>query len=194
MHFILTTLILSVMSIQSFADRCRLQNPVPVPKNFLEMGAVYSATTYDQAPKFTDPSAYAPEKDKLAFQIFPVFLNDVKLAFLGASVSVLGKNESIGVSNNYSGNFSISGSTNSNGNDTTYIFRETHHYDGHLENGRQRHVAGDAVTQSSVTISNGMITSVLIQYPVYSIWEQDQFGTQVAFTGQHQTLCLQSVM
>ncbi|MFZ3231212.1 MAG: hypothetical protein WA160_13475 [Pseudobdellovibrio sp.] len=194
MHFILTIAILSVICLQGFADNCRLQNPVAVPKNFLEKGAYYSNATFDQVPKFTDPSAYAPGKDRLAFQIFPVFLNDVKLAFLASGISVLGKNESVGASGYYSGNFSMTGSTNSSGNETTYTFQETHHYDGHLENGRPRHAAGDAVTQSAVTISKGMITSALIQFPVYTIWEQNPFGTQVAFTGQHQTLCLQLVL
>lgn len=193
MKSILIASIMSILSLPCFAEVCRLQTPIALPKDFLEYGAHFSHVKLDQTPKFTDPSNYDPGKDSLDLNLFPVFLNGSKSSYIGANIFVFGNLEGVGVSNGYSGNLEVGGSTLGNGNEVIYSFRQVSHYDGHWENGRPRHVAGDAITESMLTVSDGMLISMRLQIPVYSIWDQDELSTHVAFTGEHQNLCLQSV-
>jgi len=175
----------------SFAGECRLSKPIPMKGATTPAGIALKNAVMDETPAFEDPKAFTPGISTLVVDMFMVKFNDADTGFVGAHVGIDGIIETIGVANWYDGNFQITGShTVVNGEDT-YTFQEITHWDGTIENGFPRHVKGDAVTQSRIMVSGGMITSVSLTVPVYEHWKNGS-PDEVAFTGRNQELCLQS--
>jgi hypothetical protein len=175
------------IAVPALADNCRLANPIPVSGSLLDRDLLLSNSTFDQTPAWTDPSAFDPSKDKINVGLFNIIHGTTRTNYLGVSVELEGKAETIGFSGYYDGNFNFQGSTSSSGNTTVYTTKNVRNFT------EAQHAKNDAITQSVVTVENGNLVSVQLTFPIFKTWKVDANGTHyLAFTGNHQTLCLKS--
>jgi hypothetical protein len=148
---------------------------------------------FDAAPKFIDPSPYNPERDSLGVGFFNIVWNGVPTGSLGMNIEALengmqGANiDSVGFAGNYSGRFDFVSSSTENNGSLTYYTRQSSRLS------EPQHAKNDAVTEARVTVLGSRLLAAELTIPVYRIWKIEGHVRYLAFTGEHQTLCLKGI-
>ncbi len=164
----------------SFAA-CTLDRPIELGSlDLVKQGLVLRNVEFDQEPRFTTPSRYDSSTDALSLEFFEVIANGERTGRLGAMVEAVGRDEVVGFSEVYVGEFAFAGSQQTQGDVTAYTSLLTEHF-----NDPQSSRKG-AVTRLIATVDHGKLISVELQIPVFR-----GVGSPV-FTGDHQILCLKS--
>jgi hypothetical protein len=150
-----------------------------------KFGVQLNNVVLNEIPKFSRPQLFDPAKDSLNLALFNIQWESNSTGFLGADIGIEGKLEGVGFSRVYVGNFNIQGSkeTKSSGV-TAYATTNTHTYEG------DQHAKNPAVHKLSLEIEKGDIVSVELMHPVFKVWKIENGAYHVAFTGDHQTLCV----
>ena len=175
---------------------CALEAPIEIgnadilnPTNVTYIDKV----RFDAAPKFHVPSPYNPDRDSLAVHLFNIVWNGVPTGSLGMSIKALENGmqgasiDSVGFSAGYSGRFDfVSSSTEDNGSVTYYTRQSSRLSEPH-------HAKNDAVTEAMVTVMGSSLLAAELTIPVYRIWKIEGNVRYIAFTGEHQTLCLKGL-
>lgn len=191
---LLCIILASLTSCTLFANECRLKEPYPISMSALQSKSFLAVVDVNEPPVFLRPNNYVPHRDALQLNIFNLELNKTLTPFIGANISIQGKLDSVGLSRSYSGNVELSGATIENENEQIYTTTYTHYFTGQYEEERPRHVVGEAIEQSRIVIRNGNIISILLTSPIFVIWRDAGFGTELAFTGQHQKICVKEIL
>lgn len=185
-----TSLVLFVAFFTSnvFAADCKLEKPIPLSNDPLTRQVVLKDARVDALPKFTEPEKYQPATDALEVRLFQVERNNEPTGYVGVRVSVVGKLESVGFSNGYNGNVDpgLRGSVHGRDGERVYVLRQVSRYTD------PQHAKNEAVHESRITVMGNEITSVQLTFPVFRVWHRVDHMTYVAFTGEHQTLCVTS--
>lgn len=171
-------------SLGSLANTCRLDKPIHIGSNDLLKTRVLSNVRFDRVPRFHKPENYDPKKDTLHVNLFNIHWNDKATGYVGAMVGVDNKLESMGLSPYYSGNLSISGSTQTSGDLTTNTTQTADKYT------EPQHAKNDAIHELKVMVEKGEIVSIEFKMPIFRVWKTEAGAIYLAFTGDHQTLCL----
>lgn len=168
------------------AEDCRLNLPIPIKRNLFYEDITLRDVQLNAIPRFDRPSNYDPVKNALFLDIFNIEHNEVRKGALGLTLWVPDNNESVGFANIYSGKFDIESHYEERGGITTYTTKKVDRYTG------AEHAKGDAITEARVTVSRNLITSIRLMFPVFKVWRNDGTADHMAFTGEHQTLCVLS--
>ena len=180
--FVTLSLLFSLLS-PAQAGTCNLEKPIPVGDLLNETTTLRDVRT-DEVPRFTQPENYDPARDTLSYSLFNIKFNRTFTGFLGGSLSVDKKFESVGFSNIYSGTYHLQGGVSEENGVKAYTAKTLTPYDGPAK--------GDAITESVVKVKNGQLISVVLKFPVFKFWRRGEFQTYTTFTGEHQTLCVRS--
>jgi hypothetical protein len=171
----------------SAADDCRLSQPIDVGTgNLVQKGLYLRDAKFDENPRFIAPSKFDPATDVLHVSLFQINWNNTRTGFLGGNVSVVDKNESQGFSENYSGNFNFQSDTRDQNGVVTYTTQSVSRYT------EPQHAKNDAITSITVVVDKGKLVSLRLSTPVFKVWKIEDHTRYIAFTGEHQTLCLKS--
>lgn len=185
MKNIILTISLLFASISALAGTCNLQKPIPINGDLLN-GVHLKNVILDEQPNLLGDQKYDPSKDSLQVYLFDIILNNSGTGLIGSSVSVVEKSLSAGFPDEYYGDIIIQGSMNSTNGVKVYTTKEEALYPG------PEHAKGKAITQTSVSVSNGKITAINLTYPIFKIWKRVDSVNHTAFTGEHQTVCVKS--
>lgn len=168
------------------AEECKLKKPIAMPTvNLLEERITLHEAVFDQVPKFTQPGKYDSKTDTLIVKMGYMEINNEKSPHVGAAVQIENKLESVGFGGGYIGTFDFKGKNSVSGGSKTYQVTLTNKY---TEPG---HAKEPALTELTIKIEKGMLTSWELKIPVFKNVESSGTTEKVAFTGEHQTLCLQ---
>lgn len=182
-HFAWGVLAAFIFSTPCFAKECRLEKSIPFSGDFLKTLYIKNIKL-DDVPKFTG-GTFDPTRDSLSMSIFNIVHNDQITKYVGAHVYA--PNKLMGFSQEYSGQFDLKGTKTEKDGITTYTTREVYTYS------EPQHAKGEAVHEVKVLVRGKEIESVELTVPLFKIWKKDKKGfTYVAFTGEHQTLCVLS--
>lgn len=174
------------LSSLAFAD-CKLDQPINIGRlDLLDKGVVLKDVKFDKEPIFVEPGNYDAKKDKIDMPLFNIDHAGNKTGFLGATVEVVGKLESIGFSNYYAGNFHVKGTREEKNGEVTYVSKNSNEWT--LVGGEK----AEAKLDLTVKVTNGQITSVQLIAPIYTVKIKDGNSILLGFAGKHQTLCLKS--
>jgi hypothetical protein len=175
---------------------CALETPIEIGNADILNPAkvtIIDKVRFDAAPKFHDPSPYNPERDSLGVRFFNIVWNGVPTGSLGMNIEALeagmqGANiDSVGFSGNYSGRFDFASSSTENNGSVTYMTRQTSRLS------EPQHAKNDAVTEARVTVMGSRLLAAELTIPIYRIWKTEGNVRYIAFTGEHQTLCLKGL-
>lgn len=186
MKNILLVLTSLLFAFNAVAEECRLEQPLPMAADFMVRELNYKNVKVSSDPRFSRPEKYVPAQDVLGLKIFNINMNDKKLNYVGVQLGIIGKLESVGFSHLYSGNFLIQGRSNEAGGVKTYQTREVRIFT------ETQHAKNEAVTQTTLTVAGGKIWAISLIAPVFKVWKIENGSTYMAFTGEHQTLCVKS--
>jgi hypothetical protein len=134
-------------------------------------------------PRFIHPELYA-EGDVLYADLFKITWNDNETKYMGAKIGIEGKLESVGFSPMYYGTFNVTGSTTYFQGKTTYYTHYTFVPEG------PQHAPGTAITDVTILVENNAIVAILLKHPIFTSWKKSGFAEYLAFTGEHQNLCV----
>ena len=180
------------------ADECRLKHPIPLPGGELREHLMFGKAVVSEAPRFSNPEAYAPGQE-LFLNVFPsTFLEDSEAANWAAAIATESTEPmSLGHANMYFG-----------------LDRDDFLYEKRAANGEQvlsfgYHGfflpvggpedpwygcpicgKGDSLTKTTIKVKDGMLTSVKLTFPVEVNWTNPNGEVLLAYTGEHQTLCV----
>ncbi len=177
---------------QAFA--CALDEPIDLPEsNLHELAYPFSISKakFDKEPMFDDASAYDPETDGLTLDIFNLNWENRDLKIMGTAIYQVKSStdwpERIGFSPSYGGTFPNfeKGYRNENGLETF-----TTRYNLTLVGERHR---GDLAEYLMIAkIKNQKLLSFELKLPIFEVYSRANHTVLLAFTGEHQTLCLKS--
>jgi hypothetical protein len=148
---------------------------------------------FDAVPKFHSPSPYNPEKDSLRVEFFNINWNGAPTGSMGVNIQALengmpGANiDSLGFAPNYSGNFDFVSSSTESNSSIVYYTRQSSRLT------EPQHAQVDAVTESRVTVMGTRLLAAELTIPIFRVWKTEGSVRYIAFTGEHQTLCLKSL-
>ncbi len=170
----------------AFNEKCKLEAPISLETlDLLEDDIELKNVELNRYPRFTDDEAYNHYLDHLTVHLYNIWYVG-KTGKLGANISIDDKLESIGFSPTYYGNFAIQGGKTEVDGLTTYHTRIVRRFD------RPPHAIGDAVDDLKVLVKERAILGLQLTSPVFRITSKTNEATWVAFTGEHQTLCIKS--
>lgn len=181
---ILTTSLL-FGSISAFAGTCNLDKPIQFGGELLN-GVQLKNVVLDETPKFMPETGYNSAKNVLDVYLFNIDLNGSKTGFIGSQISVVGKLATLGFSDSYSGNFQIQGTMKETNGVRTYNTKQGSFYT------EPQHAKNEAITQTAITVSNGKIIALNLMFPIFKVWKTVDGVNYIAFTGDHQTICVKS--
>ena len=184
--FLIGAIFLSAIS--SLAGTCKLEKPFPFSGDLLG-GVQLHNVVLDEIPQFLPEDGYDPAMDSLSVSIFNIEWNFFKMNFVGARMSIDGKDGawSLGFAERYSGNFKLAGSLKDVNGVKTYSTTETFLYTA------PEHAKIEAITETVVTVVSNQITALTLKYPIFKVWYINADGNrQLVFTGDHQTVCVKS--
>ncbi len=173
----------------SFSKDCLLDDPIDIRgidlfKSEFELDNII----LNKLPVFNKKDVYDPSKDTLRLRVKNLEWNDQTLNKLAVGISINDRLESIGFADAYYGNFEISSSKDVKNEITTYTTKQISR---HSE--RPRHASNPAITKSEIKIKSNEIISIKLKYPIYKIWKKpSRFATSIAFTGNHDEVCLRN--
>lgn len=180
-YFVLASIFASSLGL---AD-CKLNHPIHLGSfNFMKTPLILYRAVVNETPRFFRPGNYNPATDSLEVRLFNIEWNQRPTGFAGARVAVFNKVESVGFSFGYIGNFNFLGSTETVQGMTTYHTNFTYRPQG------AQHAPGDAVTDVSIKVEKEDIVAVELKQPVFKVWKSTPSVDILAFTGDHQTLCV----
>lgn len=187
MRFILLVAFFFLPTASAFGKTCHLERPIAVNGDLL-MGVTLHNLVLDRQPKTIPENIYDPDRDRISADFFDISVNGKNIGSLGMRLLIEGK-AGLGFALFYvddDGVLDFRGSHRESDGVMTYETQLTDHYT------QPNDAKNPAITKTIVRVANGQIISIQLTTPVFKVLKKYEDGYYVAFTGQHQTLCVKS--
>lgn len=167
------------------SESCKLNEPIDLDGiDLFDQDLILEKAVVDKVPIFSRPENYDPQVDTLNVRIGNLNVNDTFIDMLGIGIRVSGANERVGLGGNYNGSFNFRGRILEENGKTVYTTKLTSQYSD------PQHAEVDAVTLVKISVDGDKLVSLELTFPVFRVQRAEGGVDYLAFTGEHQTVCV----